>query len=213
MTNGGRHSRLRTRIPASNAASAQYQGEVTGGGAPTGKANSPPGRSDRRTPANRPGRSAGRKCPNAPKLTARSNPAAKGIARTSACTQCVRRTDDADDADDEDDADEVDDADDAHGAAPLRAAAIIPALKSTPVTLVRQSGPSTRRPAPVPQQTSSPSPNGPSGTSAAATASSTRSGVRNGVWSNFGASRSYPCSTDDSAWTASSRSEGPSGEN
>ena len=81
MTNGGRHTTLRTRMTRSNPSSAQYQGEVTGGGATTGKAKSPPGRSARYTPANKAGRSAGRKCPYAPKLTARSKAPAKGRAR------------------------------------------------------------------------------------------------------------------------------------
>jgi len=45
-------------------------------------------------------------------------------------------------------------------------------------------------PAPVPQHTSSPRPNGPSGRNASAVAASTLSGVRKGVWSNFGASKS-----------------------
>src|SRR5713101_2207643 len=78
MTNGGRHTALRTRMARSNPSSAQYQPEVMGCGAPTGKAKTPPGRSARYTPANSAGRSAGRKCPSAPKLTARSNAPAKG---------------------------------------------------------------------------------------------------------------------------------------
>jgi hypothetical protein len=43
----------------SNPSSAQYQPEVMGCGAPTGKAKTPPGRSARYTPANSAGRSAG----------------------------------------------------------------------------------------------------------------------------------------------------------
>ena len=63
-------------------------------------------------------------------------------------------------------------------------------LKSTPVIRPWHRGLRIRMPAPVPQHTSSPRPNGPSGRSAPAVASSTPSGVRKGVWSNFGASRS-----------------------
>ncbi len=149
----------------SNPSRAQYRPEVTGGGAPSGNANTPPGRSARYTPPNSAGRSAGRKCPNAPKLTARSKAPAKGRARTSARTHppplCA-----------------------------LRACASMPVLKSTPVIRSWPRDSRTRMPAPVPQHTSSPRPNGPSGRNAPAVASSTRSGVRNGVWSNFGASRS-----------------------
>ena len=71
-----------------------------------------------------------------------------------------------------------------------RACASMPALKSTPVTGPWHSELRTRRPAPVPQHTSSPRPNGPGGRNAPAVASSTPSGVRKGVRSNFGASRS-----------------------
>jgi hypothetical protein len=45
-------------------------------------------------------------------------------------------------------------------------------------------------PAPVPVHTSSPRSNGPSPASASVVAPRMLSGVRNGVWSNFGASRS-----------------------
>ena len=61
---------------------------------------------------------------------------------------------------------------------------------NAPMTGPWHTDPRTRMPAPVPQHTSSPRPNGPSGRSAPAVASSTPSGVRKGVWSNFGASRS-----------------------
>ena len=94
---------------------AQYQAEVKGGGAPIAKAKSPPGRSARYTRSNSAGRSAGRKCPSAPKLTARSKPPAKGSARASARTHA------------------------APGCA-RRACASMPALKSTPVTGPRHSG-------------------------------------------------------------------------
>src|SRR2546430_1623343 len=81
MTNGGLHTAFRTRMARSNPSSAQYQLEVMGCGAPIGKAKTPPGRSARYTPANSAGRSAGRKCPSAPKLTARPKAPAKGRAR------------------------------------------------------------------------------------------------------------------------------------
>src|SRR6202046_3511641 len=81
MTNGGRRTALRARMARSNPSSAQYRPELTGGRAPTGKAKTPPGRSARCTPANSAGRSAGRKWPSAPKLTARANAPAKGSAR------------------------------------------------------------------------------------------------------------------------------------
>ena len=90
----------------------------------------------RYTPANSAGRSAGRKCPSAPKLTARSKAPAKGRARTSARTHpapgCARR-----------------------------ARASMPVLKSTPVTGPWHRDARTRMPAPVPQHTSSPRPNAP----------------------------------------------------
>ena len=92
----------------SNPSSAQYQPEVMGCGAPIGKAKTPPGRSARHTPANSAGRWAGRKCPSAPKLTARSKASAKGRAWTSARTHS------------------------ASGCAP-RACASMPVLKSTPM--------------------------------------------------------------------------------
>ncbi|CAM5267382.1 hypothetical protein SGRIM128S_01534 [Streptomyces griseomycini] len=66
----------------------------------------------------------------------------------------------------------------------------MPALKSTPVTLPRQTRLSTPMPAPVPQHRSSPAPKGPMRRSAEAVASSTESDVRKGVRSNFGARRS-----------------------
>src|SRR5580704_7479884 len=138
MTNGGCHTALRTRMARSNPSSAQYQREVMGGGAPIGKAKTPPGRSARYTPANSPGRSAGRKCPSAPKLTARSKAQAKGRARTSARTHV------------------------ASGYA-RRACASMPALKSTPVIGPWHTDLRTRRPAAVPQHTSNPWPNGPRG--------------------------------------------------
>ena len=96
-----------------------------------GNAKSPPGRSARYSPANTAGRSPGRKCPSAPKLTARSKRSASGSARTSARTQ------------------------EAPGCA-LRAWASMPALKSTPVIRPRHRGSSTSNPAPVPQHTSRP---------------------------------------------------------
>jgi hypothetical protein len=121
MTNGGRHRALRTRMARSNPRRAQYQREVTGCGAPSGKAKTPPGRSARYTPANSAGRSAGRKCPSAPKLTARSKAPVKGTARTSARTHwasgCARR-----------------------------ACASMPALKSTPVSRPWQTDVRTRMP-------------------------------------------------------------------
>lgn len=189
MTNGGRHTALRTRIAASKPATAHHTGEVGGIGAPIGKAKTPPGRSAAWTPAKRAGRSAGRKCPKAPKLTARSyEPASSGgSARASARTRSMRSS----------------------GCA-RAASASMPALRSTPVTRSRHSRRSIPSPAPVPQHTSSPSPKEPSyWASVSSTASSMRSGVRNGVWSNLGESRSYPRSTDERACTASSRTVGP----
>ncbi len=172
MTKEGRRTRLRSRITPSKPHSVQYSREPTGGGAGTGKTNRPPGRSAAWAWAKRPGRSAGRKCPNAPKLTARSKAEAKGRARASARTQST--------------------AGPGRGSSPNRAAASasMPALKSTPVTRSSHTCRSTPTPAPVPQQRSTPVRNGPSGRTARVTASSTRSGVRNGVWSNLGASRS-----------------------
>src|SRR2546429_602215 len=81
MTNGGLHTAFRTRMARSNPSSAQYQLEVMGCGAPIGKAKTPPGRSARYTPSNSAGRPAGRKCPSAPKRTARPKAPAKGRAR------------------------------------------------------------------------------------------------------------------------------------
>ncbi len=89
MTNGGRHTALRARMARSNPPTAQYPRDPMGGGAASGTANSPPGRSARCTPANSASRSAGRKCPSAPKLTARSNAAANGRSRASARTHAV----------------------------------------------------------------------------------------------------------------------------
>jgi hypothetical protein len=62
-----------------------------------------------------------------------------------------------------------------------RACASMPALKSTPVTCPWHGDARTSRPAPVPQHTSSPRPNGPNGPSAPSVASSTPSGVRKGA--------------------------------
>ena len=77
------------------------------------------------------------------------------------------------------------------GCAP-RACASMPALKSTPMTGPWHTDLRTRMPAPVPQHTSSPRPNGPSGRNAPATAWGTANrGIRKkAAWSNFGASRS-----------------------
>lgn len=72
MTKGGRHTALRTRIAASKPATAHHSGWLGGIGAPIGKAKTPPSRSAAWIPEKRAGRSAGRKWPKAPKLTARS---------------------------------------------------------------------------------------------------------------------------------------------
>src|SRR2546421_9167123 len=86
MTNGGRHTALRTRMATSNPSVAQCESEVRGGGASIGKVKSPTGRSARYTPSKNAGRSVGRKCPTAPKVTARSKSSAKARARASART-------------------------------------------------------------------------------------------------------------------------------
>lgn len=172
MTNGGRHTALRTRIAASKPVVAHHTGEPSGSGAPIGKAKTPPSRSAAWIPEKSAGRSCGRKWPKAPKLTARSYVSARaaGRARASARTKSTRPA-----------------------SAPYRrpASASMPALRSTPVTRPRHSRRSMSIPAPVPQHTSRPVSKPPATwASVSSTASSIRSGVRKGVWSNFGARRS-----------------------
>src|SRR5258708_1229709 len=140
-----------TTVAGWHRAGAQGQAEVTGGGAPTGKAKTPPDRSARYPPANSAGCSAGRKCPSAPKLTAKPNAPAKGRARTSARTHVASRC-------------------------ARRACASMPALKSTPMTGPWHTDSRTRMPAPVPHHTSRPRPNRPSVRNAPAVACSHPSG-------------------------------------
>ena len=91
-----------------------------GGGARTGRRTSRPAAA-RGTRREQRGPFGGRKCPSAPKLTARSKAPAKGRPRTSARTQPAPGT-------------------------ARRACAIMPALKSTPVTGPRHRDPRTRSP-------------------------------------------------------------------
>ena len=179
---------FRTRITVSKPSSVQYAGEPKCGGAPTGKAKMPPGRSAACTCANSPGRSFGRKWPNAPKLTARSKAGRNGRARTSARTQCRRPS--------------------GSGRSPAPCSSM-PALKSTPTTRSahrcrRAPGSGSRAAADVEPGAERPegrsSTHGRRGSGPVCGTESGRTSARAG--------RSH-VRRDESAWTASSRRVGP----
>ena len=130
-------------------------------------------------------------CPKAPKHTAKSNSFVNGISMTSPWTKSMLAR---------------------PGAPAVRnfASSSIPWLKSIPVRRCLQSGRSQRIAAPVPQQISSAELIEDSLPRYGITRCNTLSGVRKGVLSKRGASRSYPVRVELSACCVSSQSVGPS---